>query len=311
MDPVKPDDRGALENTEKAENADDVFDATFDKAAEIEEGKADPPAAPEPVVEKKDPPPADPPKVQAGDDDKADQRYRTLQGMYNKDKETWETERAALLAKAEEAAKAAAPAPKKETEIPKDLELSEEDLQAIKEYDEEFDLVSKMEGKKREIELRKLRKEFQGFVETIKAELTAQLAPTQTFINETVAERAQREELSHFSSIKEAHPDFETYRDDGRLMKWIESKPRYLQKSMLETYNQGTSDDVVDLLNDFKLEHNISSPPRDNVLDINTRKAEKKLAMTAVTTRRGAVNPSHVVASDFEGAFDEALHKGG
>jgi hypothetical protein len=306
---VNTDDRGALEN---ADLNDEVYGKAFDKAAEaMDEEKPPKPADGEIEVPAEDPAPivAPPIVAQPGDDDKAEQRYKTLQGMFNKEKETWESERANLLAQVEAVKKvpAPAPAPREARDDPDDL--SPEDKEALAEYDQEFDLVSKMEGKKRDLALKALEKKFQNFLDEKIAEINSKIAPAQSFIQETVAERVRHNEEVHFSSLKEVHPDFETYRDDGTIIKWIESKPQYLQKSMLETYDQGSINDVVALLNDFKQENNITSSP-DNTPK-STRKAEKKLAMTAVTTRRGAVNPAHVIANDFEGAWDEALNRQG
>jgi hypothetical protein len=307
-DPVNADDRGALENTDQM--ADDIFTDAFEMAAkeepaELAPAEAAPVAEPvQPVLEQ-----------QPGEsDEKYEQRYKTLQGIFKKEKESWDAKEATYISQIEEAKKAPPPplAPK-ETDIPKTLEesLSPEDKAALEEYDRDFDLVSKMEGKKRDLALKALRKEFQDFLGKAKEEFSAQLAPTQTLMQETVAERERQGEERHFSTIKEQHPDFEKYRDDGSILKWIESKPKYLQKSMMETYNEGVADDALSLLNDFKYENNIpTAQPPANVVSMG-KKAERKLAMTAVTTRRGAINPSMAVAKDFEGAWDEASHRGG
>ena len=317
------DDRGALEtNVEEAE-----FGDAFNVAAEVGEraelSPADdpanvsndvvPPVVETPVVETPVVETPAPEAQQPGEsDEKYEQRYKTLQGIHRHDKETWETEKATLLAQIEEAKKPAEPV-KTETNLPATLydSLSEEDKAALKEYDEEFDVVSKMESKKREVELNKLRKEFQ----TWKDEITAQLAPATALVEKNLQDDEKRTVETHFNTIREGHGDFEQYRDDGSIIKWIETKPKYLQKSLMETYGKGTAEDVVDLITDFKTENNIPitqpSPVAENVVPINAKKAEKKLAMTAVTTRRGAVNASMAVANDYESAFDEATSKGG
>jgi hypothetical protein len=243
---------------------------------------------------------------QPGESDESfKQRWLTLQGIHRHDKEVWAAEKAELVAKL--AIPEKKEEPKVDAAVPASLydSLTEEEKAALKEYDEEFDVVSKMEGKKREVELNKLRKEFQ----TWKDEVTAQLAPATALVQESQVEREKRENLSHFETIRKGHEDFEKYRDDGSILKWIEAKPKYLKDAMLNTYAKGAAEDVIELISDFKAESNIQPSTNSNVVNIN--KAERKQAMTAVTTRRGAVNPAMAVANDYEGAFDEALHKGG
>lgn len=319
--------------------ADQVFSEEFDKAEGIGERAElspadDPskvPAGPEvipPVVETPvvETPVVETPVVetpitaadeqQPGEsDEKYEQRYRTLQGIHRKDKETWETERADLLTQIEEAKKPipapAVPEVKPEPVTLADLydSLTPQEKAELEGYDAEFDVISKMEGKKREIEFNKLRKDLQVF----KDEIITRVTPAETLVSETKVEREKINEETHFAAIREGHSDYETYRDDGSILKWIESKPKYMQKSMLETYSKGVAEDVVELITDFKKESNIPitqpSPDAANVVQMNPKKAERKQAMTAVVTRRGAVNASMNVANDFDGAFDEALNK--
>jgi hypothetical protein len=255
-------------------------------------------------------PPADAPPQKAGESDETyEQRWKTLQGIHRHDKEVWAAEKAELVAKL--AIPEKKEEPKVEAAVPASLydSLTEEEKAALKEYDEEFDVVSKMEGKKREVELNKLRKEFQAW----KDEVTAQLAPATALVQESQVERDKREvekaNEAHFSAIKDAHKDYTQYRDDGSIIKWIEAQLPSVQESLMATYLKGDAEKVVQLISDFKAANNIQPSTNSNVVNIN--KAERKQAMTAVTTRRGAVNPAMAVANDYEGAFDEALHKGG
>jgi predicted secreted Zn-dependent protease len=265
----------------------------------------------EPVAEVPVVTPEEPVQQPGESDEKYEQRYKTLQGILRHEKELWEVERLRLQTELEEAKKVT---PKEPETTPQTFidSLTDEEKAALKEYDEDFDVVSKMEGKKREIELNKLRKEVQGFIENLKTEISTQLAPATALVAETLVEREKQSEESHFNAIKTNHADFEKYRDDGSILKWIDAKPGYLKRSMTETYSKGTAEEVVELITDFKVENNIQpSPDTTNVVNMKTRKAEKKLAMTAVTTRRGAVNASMAVANDYEGAFDEAMNKSG
>jgi hypothetical protein len=308
-----------------AQVADDVFGDAFNQAEgkdKPELNEADNPKnvsnepvekkeeVKEPVAETKDP--VIPGKPAIPDEEvKYEQRYKTLVGIHKHDKAEWENEKSSLIAQFEELKKAPEPGEKltpkeekKRDDAIKDLyeSLTEDEKAAIKEYDAEFDIVSKMEGKKREIEMARLRAEVDAF----KAEMLSKLAPTENFVVDIQRDREIKSKEDHFGSIGQAHPDFETYRDDGSIMKWIESKPKYVQKGMLEAYQKGTAEDVIDLLSDFKQENNLQSAP-SNTINFNEKREQKRQALSAVTTKRGAVNPSMAVAEDYDNAFEEAL----
>lgn len=165
----------------------------------------------------------------------------------------------------------------------------------------------------------KLRKEMQAWREEVNAQLAATSTSLNTRIDPVVKMAEENERDTHFSMIREGydledgthvpgHSDFEKFRDDGSLLKWIESKPKYLQPALKEAYSQGAAADVIDLISDFKKDNNLTQAPPDNVVQMN--RVAKKQALTSVTTRRGAVNVSKAdLSDDFEGAFDEALNK--
>jgi hypothetical protein len=348
-------DRGAVET--KVEDpavleTKDEFSEAFEEAGKVGE-KADLSAADDPAKIKEEPPVVVPPVVtppvvetpsvvtspateqQPGEtDEKYEQRYKTLQGIHKHDRETWETEKAKLLSDLEEAKKPKTP----EKPIPETTEekkivadafidsLTEEQKEQLAVYEQDFDVVSKMEGIKRKVELGKLRKEMMDTFDIWKKEFVTKLTETETNLTSRIAPAVKLAEDSdqeaHFSMIRDGyvredgtevlgHADFEKYRDDGSLMTWIESKPKYLQSALKEAYSKGAAVDVIDLLTDFKKESNIPLTPLPSaeVIPIDSKKAAKKQALTTVTTRRGAVNPSVAVVDDFEGAFDEALHK--
>lgn len=315
-----------IEPEGKKDGQDEVFDTAFDQAEESikpDLSAADDPAnikveKVEPVVPVVETPPVVvvPAAPVVDEEQKFEQRYKTLVGVHKHDREVWETEKATLVDQIEQFKKVPEPdkaltakeGKKRDDAIQNLLEnLTDEQKIALKEYDEEFDIVSKMEGIKRDAALAKLRKEVDDF----KTDILAQLAPAQNLVVETQKEKEIRSKEEHFGAIAKAHPDYETYRDDGSILKWIETKPSYAQKGILEAYKSGTAEDIVSLLTDFKEENNIQVKKPDNTVDFNAAKREqKRQALADVTTKRGAVNASMPVAEDFENAFEEALHKG-
>ena len=326
-------DRGTSEP--KVEDASEVFDTAFSEAegtgekaavsvaddpanvSNEPEKPAEPEVPAEPVAETPPAPPAPTPDPL----ETAEQRYRTLQGILRHEKEQWEAEKAQLTAQIETVKTAQVPTPPATPEPAMSAfieSLTDEQKTQLEEYEQDFDVVSKMEGLKRSMELGKLRKEFDNW----KAEIATQISAHSTQLEPVVSQIAEQERVTHFNTIRSGytredgsvvpgHPDFEKFRDDGSVLAWIESKPKYLQPALKDAYSQGTSQDVVDLFHDFKREQNIPITPNraDNVVPMNPATAIRKQALTAVNTRRGAVATGTAIADDYEGAFEEALNK--
>lgn len=256
------------------------------------------------------------------DDGKAEQRYKTLQGIHKKDKEQWDADRAAWDEEREqlraqiaastsgvgqnanaEAGTAGVAGMTKQSFLDS---LTDEEKLELAEYEKDWNIVSQMEGKKRDAALMSLRSELADWKNTIIAKLTEQEATLTP-----VLQRAEQTDMvMHFNYLAEQHPDYEQYRDDGSIEAWIASKPRYLQDSLLSIYEGGSAEDVVDLLTDFKKENNIlltSDEAADKGGAIDPAKAEKKQALTSVATGQAAINTRHGEPEDFESAFDEAV----
>ena len=297
-----------------------AFDAAFDTAVEVPPEKIEQEMQPEP--EKKPEVPAGEPaapvaaapvvNAEVTDDAPFEQKWKTLQGIYRHEKDEWSVEKAKLAQEIEEL-KQRTPVPETKPEVDEQLKkimdemnLTDDEKAQLAEYDTEFDIVSKMEGLKRKTELAKLKIEIREMLDGMKSEFSTQFKPTQEFVQEAIKGREEADYVEHFQSIADAHPDFEKYRDDGSIKGWIEAKPSYLRKGMMEVYSQGSAEQVIELIDDFKKENKITATA-ENVYSM--KKSEKRSALTPPVTKRGAVNASMSVANDFEGAFDEALNK--
>jgi hypothetical protein len=268
-------------------------------------------------------PPPDNKAPNKDDDATYEQRWKTLQGIHKHDKETWEEEKARLLAEVEEAKlKAAPPEPPTTKDTTKDDELflksfldslTDEQKENLQKYDEEFDVISAMEGLKRDSAMKKLRADLLSEVTKIKEEFQSQLKPANDLIQETQANKEKLTEEAHFNAIRTNHPDFETYRDDGSILKWIEAKPVYLRKGLVDVYSQGTAEEIVALLSDFKKENNITPPdappPPDKVTNIDQKRQDRKSALLAPDTRQASINQGLASANNYDDAFDEAINK--
>ena len=244
-------------------------------------------------------------------DDTGEQKWRTLQGIHKKDKETWEQKEKDYLAQLE-AMKTSKEPDASQVPDTKDAKsktddsamegISDEEKALLKEYDEEFDTISKMEGLKRKAETARIMKHIDGLL----SQLTQAVAPAITIGQEV-------SQSKHFDAIRSAHDDFETHRDNGSIQNWINTKPDDLKAVYQNRYNAGTPEQVIDLITTFKRENNIgtSNPvPSPNHAPLpNPAREAKKAALSVVTNRRGAVNLAQPSTDDFEGAFDETMAK--
>lgn len=327
---------------------DDIFSETFDTAEKLGDDQGDPKVDDLEKEAKSDAAQSGQPDQQKADDDSGkqadkqadasarkqsadasaakdneetyEQRWKSLQGILKSKDEKYESEKAQLLTELENLKKTVASLSDEKKDKKKGTDksdsmfddLSKEDQEALAEYEKDFDSVSKMEGLKRERALKKLEDRILEKIEARTAEIQDKIVSRVQPIEESYK---KSDEAAHFSTIRGSHPDFETHRDSGAILKWIETKPRYLRESMKATYEQGTAEDVVDLISDFKTENNLLEADKnnqsrsDNLIDMEKKKAEKKQNLTAVITKRGSVDAGQGRADDFDSAYNEALKK--
>jgi hypothetical protein len=249
-----------------------------------------------------------------------EQKWKSLDGIikskeakFNEEKAQLAAERDTLKTQIAELSKTKPTKDSKDAKADDDSDsddLTAEQKAILAEYEKDFDLVTKYEGLKREKALKSLEKRilksFEDKSKELEERFLAKVAPLADTLRTT-------EEKEHFNLIKSAHPDFETYRDDGSILNWIGTKPKYMQDALKKTYSEGTAEDVVDLISDYKRENNLLSDENNESSQpsnvISMKKAEKKKALTAVVGKHGAVNISHAPSSDYDSAFDEAVNK--
>lgn len=242
------------------------------------------------------------------------------------DRERLETEKTQLSTDLEEARNVVAPAkpdvvpptPPADIDVGSFLKsfldsLSDEERAKISEYDTEFDTISEAEGLKRNVFFKALIRKLDDFKNEIKSDMENKLAPANAFIVEAAERNEIHEKEEHFNKIKAIHPDLKQHADDGSLLAWIEEQPLHQRRGLKEIYYQGSPEEVISMVTDFKKDKNIPTEPlhenTDNVIDI--KKAERKKALTVPITKRGAVSVSAVDMNDFDSGYDEAIRKSG
>lgn len=286
----------ATENELQAETITDSFADAFARLSGLEEGQTEPPkdpvAAPAPTPAVEDAPPetagADAPTEKPAESEESADEAEPQEESLNDEI----LERLARLVKEAPPATqpetvAAAPQPQEAPAI-----YSNEEMQIISNYEKEWPDVAKAEALRRKAEYREL-------VEYVFGEVAKELRP----IVETVHTMTQR---THLSDLKSTVTDYDDVRD--KVVSWAEQQPAYLQLAYKHVIENGTVDEVADLIDRYKRETGATARPAAAPA---TRKVETELpsatkqaaaALAPVSSKRSAVLQA-TDPDDFESAF--------
>ena len=151
------------------------------------------------------------------------------------------------------------------------------------------------------------------------------------FLNDTVAKQVnerlkiieQQQAISvaerHYQEIFAKHPDADSIVESSELANWIAAKPNYVQNAIHQVLKQGTSAEVISLLDDFKKD--AKTVPEKRSLDLTkiNQAAEKKISQAqkpvapdtlsnldgAKTVSKGQVDYSNLSGSDMLNVFSD------
>jgi hypothetical protein len=289
-----------------------------DKKEEVTEKKAEEPAAPPEKKEAAKPEEAvkPPDTVSKEDFDKLTQQFRSLQGMYNSLVKKTETP-----PKTEEGGKGkepTTPAPaaamiddKFFDDLYSDLSKAEKDIISL--TDAEFDVITKAVDLKTAHALKKTVGALQKSVsDMVTAELTKLATAAKKRMDQIESRVAKADDDTHFSVVREAHPDYQKYVEDGSLSSWIDSLSPSRKKAYTEIYNNGEASEVVEMLRDFKEAKGITKKEeKKEEEEVVTKKDDDKVRqLESIKGKSTGVNPVGVTsgkAQDYDAAWDEAL----
>ena len=238
------------------------------------------------------------------------QRYKTLQGMFKSQKEQIEELKKQLEElksgsgkeeeeekKEEQPASDGGKGQEQEPEAP-DMSWVSETInknEKVKELAEELPEVASLI----EESIKSVMEQYTiAMTQTLKAMLEhidSKYAPIEQTVKETQLE-------NHYRRIAEVHPDFETYMESPELEAWINSKPQRIAETYKEILESGTPEEVIELLNDFKMEQGIQTKTEEQKKP--TQKPSKVVPQTKTTAPTAQKT---VPKDDFEAAFEEAL----
>lgn len=117
----------------------------------------------------------------------------------------------------------------------------------------------------------------------------------------TPLEEAQKEfaDAEHSRKIQEAHSDAFDLVKSGEIEQWIEGHPEFIADSMRKVYEDGSTDQVIELLNRYKAENKSGQPESSDTSSPRTAKAR------AVRSRSGGPPKPRAPKDDFDAAWDQ------
>lgn len=254
---------------------DEYTPADSDPEPEVDpEPLADPePTEPEPPADPEPPAESEPEIDYKAELEKERQRFKSFEGRYRKEKETWESRFNDLDQKIGKTTPAEPPAAEPDPD--------EEFLSQFREkYNDEV---------LKAVELVSARK-ARELVDQVRKEAIDPLV-------RTTAESARE---AHFRTIESAHGDWETVVQSEAFGNWVNQQPRFIAQAYRSVLEQGTAHDVVDLLGTYK---ESTRPPATTQTKVDPARAR---AATAVKTQRGMTPKPRVSNDDFDAAWDEA-----
>ena len=135
-------------------------------------------------------------------------------------------------------------------------------------------------------------------VQAVLKQVSGVLGPVAASTQEMTRER-------HFATIRATHSDYDTV--VGKIPDWIKKQPAYLQPAMQQAYDEGSAQDVVELVAGYKASMKPATPAPATPKPAPAAKPSDAADLEPVGERRtapglrGAPDPN-----DFDGAFNEA-----
>lgn len=170
---------------------------------------------------------------------------------------------------------------------------TEEETAAIKAYEDEWPEMAKAEGLKR-------RGEYRELLQFVFGEVQKALGPIRE-VTDLLGER------THLTDVRAAVPDYnDTLRD--QVITWVGTQPAYLQAAYNQVIQQGTVEEVKDLVDRYRGATGSAAPTKkstdkkDTELSSEAKKAADALAPVE-SKRSGVQQPGD--PADFEDAWKQ------
>lgn len=114
---------------------------------------------------------------------------------------------------------------------------------------------------------------------------------------------------AHFAAISRAHKDWRSIVDSGALDKWINTKTSYIKGALLKVKAEGDTQEVIDMLNQYKKETGQVSDEKNNPAPApKDDKAQSLLAVPSSPTTPSTQNRKRD-KNDFDAGWEDALRE--
>jgi hypothetical protein len=202
-----------------------------------------------------------------------------------------------LLAKAKvpqnkEPEPAPQPAPQQAAQ-PEEITLSEAEIKAIEDAEKDWPDVVRAVRAESEFKLKRT-------MDHIFKEVARELRP----LMQTVQTLAHR---THLQELQSKVPDYDSVGD--KVISWVDKQPAYLQAAYKHVIQQGTAEEVADLITRYNTETGnrapapAPAPVTKKKAELPTATKQAAAALAPVSTKRTAPASGGIDPSDFDGAF--------
>ena len=272
----------------------DLFDDAFDKLVIGDESpfdkKVDEKPA-DPVVEEK---PAETPDGDAPAAETPDEKPAPVEKAPEKPAPVTSDDdvlaRLANLVKKTDTQQAPAEQPKPEPEV---NPFSDEEQAFLKTYENDWGDVSRAEEIKRRVE-------YQGLTRYIFDQVAQAMAPLEQAVQQLMSQ-------ARLGGVKAAVSDYDTLKP--KVDAWIEKQPTYLQSAYKHVIQNGSAEDVADLVARYKKETGgpVPTSARKSVAELPTPAKQAVEALAPVSSERSAPAAHEPDVNDFDSAFERAV----
>jgi hypothetical protein len=171
-----------------------------------------------------------------------------------------------------------------------------EEKAALAEFQKDYPDIAKASALER-------RQEYRDLLNFAFAEISKRYDPLLPLV-QTIAER------THLKDLETATPDYSDVRD--KVIDWAGKQPAYLRDAYNHVINNGTVDEVKDLINRYKTETGTAIAPKAAAAPVSKQETElpsktkKAVAALAPVSSKRTAATQLVTPEDFDGAFAEA-----
>jgi hypothetical protein len=277
----------------KPEETTASFDETFDKlvAGDLNAMEAPPVEASEPVDEQPQPETVEPEPEAEPETEAAPETEPAAEKPSSEAEDV--LARLASLVKQTESKLEPKPEPEQPATEQQEPLYTPEEQQFLESYEQDWTDVSRAETLKRRVE-------YRGLAQYIFNEVASEFARLQAQVYQLIRQTRQGE-------LKSAVNDYDAVMP--QVQKWIETQPAYLQSAYKQVIQQGSVDDVADLVNRYRKETGGPAPTstRKTVAELPTPAKQAVEALAPVSSERSAPAAHEPDANDFDSAFERAV----